>query len=75
MADDYQNGAQGAESKGARESLGKADALFCKLQKWLKLDYDSRGQTTWRREAREDFDFEVGEQLNEDESFGRRFAA
>ncbi|QHO75983.1 hypothetical protein ACH79_28615 [Bradyrhizobium sp. CCBAU 051011] len=30
----------------------------------MKADYNSKGQVNWRREAREDFDFEAGEQLN-----------
>jgi hypothetical protein len=44
-----------------------ADALFSKLKRLVKSDYDSKGQVNWRREAREDFDFEAGEQLNEDD--------
>ena len=33
----------------------------------VKADYNSKGQVNWRREAREDFDFEAGEQLNEED--------
>jgi hypothetical protein len=44
-----------------------ADALFDKLKGWIKLDYNSKGQVKWRKEAREDFDFEAGEQLSEDD--------
>ena len=51
-----------------REAGGKvkdADALFSKLKRNVKADYNSKGQVNWRREAREDF--EAGEQLNEDD--------
>ena len=37
---------------------------FSRLKKQVKADYNSTGQVNWRREAREDFDFEAGEQLN-----------
>lgn len=50
-------------SGSAAGNVGDADALFRKLKGWFKRDYDSEGQTRWRREAREDFDFEAGEQL------------
>lgn len=59
---DQDNDARGSES-AARKRVGDADALFRKLKGWFKRDYDSEGQTSWRREAREDFDFEAGEQL------------
>jgi hypothetical protein len=61
MADDYQNGAQGSGQSKDAGTVKDADALFSKLQKWFKLDYDSKGQTEWRREAREDFAFEAGD--------------
>jgi hypothetical protein len=44
-----------------------ADALFSKLKRNVKADYNSKGQVNWRKEAREDFDFDAGEQLNEDD--------
>ena len=50
--------------------LNDADALFCRLKKQVKADFNSKGQVNWRREAREDFDFEAGEQLSDD---ARRF--
>jgi hypothetical protein len=50
-----------------KETPSDADALFDKLKGWIKLDYNSKGQVNWRREAREDFDFEAGEQLTEDD--------
>lgn len=59
---DQDNDASGSES-AARKLAGDADAIFRKLKGWFKRDYDSEGQTRWRREAREDFDFEAGEQL------------
>ena len=33
----------------------------------MKAGYNSKGQVNWRREAREDFNFEAGEQLNEED--------
>ena len=50
-----------------REKLTDADALFSRLKKQVKADYNSKGQVNWRREAREDFDFEAGEQLSDDD--------
>jgi hypothetical protein len=44
-----------------------AEALFSKLKRNIKADYNSKGQVNWRKEAREDFDFDAGEQLNEDD--------
>ena len=51
------------------EASGKvkdADALFSRLKRRVKSDYNSKGQVAWRKEVREDFDF-AGEQLNEDD--------
>lgn len=56
-----------AQASEARKSVQDADAIFRKLKGWFKLDYDSEGQTRWRREAREDFAFEAGEQLTDDD--------
>jgi hypothetical protein len=42
MADAYQDGA----GSGSAEKPRDADALFSKLQKWFKADFDSKGQTT-----------------------------
>ena len=44
-----------------------ADALFSRLKRLVKSDDNSKGQVAWRKEAREDFDFDAGEQLNEDD--------
>jgi hypothetical protein len=44
-----------------------AEGLFKRLKRDVKADYTSKGQTKWRKEAREDFDFEAGEQLNEED--------
>jgi hypothetical protein len=63
-ADGYGGGEQGDEGK---ETPKDADALFDKLKCWIKLDYNSKGQVKWRKDAREDFDFEAGEQLSEDD--------
>lgn len=56
-----------ASASEARKSVQDADAIFRKLKGWLKLDYDSEGQTRWRRDAREDFAFEAGEHLTDDD--------
>jgi hypothetical protein len=61
LNDDSQSGT------GETETPKDADALFDKLKGWIKLDYNSKGQVKWRKEAREDFDFEAGEQLSEDD--------
>jgi hypothetical protein len=46
--------------------LNDAEALFGRLKRQVKADSNSKGRVNWRREAREDFDFEAGEQLNEE---------
>ena len=63
-------GRQGDKNAGeeVRETLGDAEALFSKLKQWIKGDYNSEGQVKWRREAREDFDLEADEQLNDEET-------
>jgi hypothetical protein len=58
---------QGSEKGEAKETPGSSDALFDKLKKWFKSDYDSMAQSNWRREAREDFAFEAGDQLSTDD--------
>ena len=60
-ADSYQGGSD------ARHKVNDAEALFRRLKRDVKADYNSKGQVNWRREAREDFDFEAGEQLNEED--------
>ncbi|MCA6114255.1 hypothetical protein J6524_04835 [Bradyrhizobium sp. WSM 1738] len=60
-ADSYQGGSD------AGEKVADAEALFSRLKRWVKTDRNSKGQVNWRREAREDFDFEAGEQLNEED--------
>jgi serine/threonine protein phosphatase PrpC len=52
---------------GAGEAVKDAEALLRRLKRDVKADYNSKGQVNWRREAREDFDFEAGEQLNEED--------
>jgi len=68
-ADSYQGGGEaGGDVDG--EGGGKvkdADALFSRLKRLVKSDYNSKGQVAWRKVAREDFDFDAGEQLNEED--------
>ena len=64
-ADSYQDGGEVDGEAGGK--LNDADALFSRLKKQVKADYHSKGQVNWRREAREDFDFEAGEQTNEED--------
>src|SRR4026208_40746 len=59
------NDADGHGGDEAGEAGKDAEALFRRLKREVKADYNSKGQVNWRREAREDFDFEAGEQLNE----------
>jgi len=40
----------------ASDAVKDADALFRRLKRDVKADYNSKGQVNWRREAREDFD-------------------
>jgi hypothetical protein len=42
-----------------------AEATFRKLQRWFRNSYEK--QSRWRTEAHEDFAFEAGDQLNEDD--------
>ena len=64
-ADGYQgSGEVDGEASG---TVKDADALFSKLKRFVKADHNSKGQVNWRREAREDFDFDAGEQLNEED--------
>ena len=37
----------------ARETIADAEALFSKLKKWIKSEYDRRGKSLGRRETRE----------------------
>ena len=60
-------GGYGQGEEDEREAPDDADQIFQKLQKWCKRDFNSKGQTAWRTAAREDFDFEAGEQLTEDD--------
>ncbi len=55
----------GETASGAEGAKPDQDALFLKLQKWCRSD--SEKQSKWRTEAKEDFGFGVGEQLNEDD--------
>ena len=52
-ADSYQGGGHAGDAK---EKLNDAEALFGRLKRQVKADYNSKGQVNWRREAREDFD-------------------
>jgi serine/threonine protein phosphatase PrpC len=61
------NDADGHGGGDAGEAVKDADALFTRLKSQVKADYNSKGQVNWRREAREDFDFEAGEQLNDED--------
>jgi hypothetical protein len=61
-ADGYQGGGNAGDE--AREAVGDAEALFSKLKRWIKADYNSKGKVNRRKEAREDFDFDAGDQLN-----------
>src|SRR5829696_1414450 len=64
-ADSYRGG--GEVDGEAGDKVKDADALFSKLKRNVKADYNSKGQVNWSKEAREDFDFDAGEQLNEDD--------
>ena len=55
-ADSYQGG--GSAGAEASDPVEDAEALFRKLKRFVKTDYNSKGQVNWRRETREDFDFE-----------------
>jgi hypothetical protein len=50
-ADGYQGGGNAGDE--AREAVGDAEALFSKLKRWIKTDYNSKGQVNRRKEARE----------------------
>lgn len=58
---------EGEAGRENREALNDAEAIFARLKRNFKRDYNSQGQTTWRKEAREDFAFEAGDQLNDDD--------
>ena len=64
-ADSNQGGGEAGDS--ASDKLKDAEAHVSQLKGGIKADYNSKGQVNWRREAREDFDFEAGEQLNEED--------
>jgi hypothetical protein len=55
------NDANGHGGGNADDAVKDADALFTRLKRDAKADQNSSGQVNWRREAREDFDFEAGE--------------
>lgn len=66
MADADNEKLDASEAEKPADALS-ADALFTKLSGWVKRDWGSEGQTKFRRDAAEDFDFEAGEQLSEDD--------
>jgi len=41
-ADSYQGGSEAGDK--TRETLNDADAFFSKLKRWVKADYNSKGQ-------------------------------
>jgi hypothetical protein len=43
------DGHGGGEADEAREKLTDADAIFLRLKKQVKADYNSKGQVNWRR--------------------------
>jgi len=47
----------------AKEEKGDQDALFRQLKGWFQADWDK--QSDWRKDAREDYDFDAGHQLSE----------
>jgi len=51
-----------------RAKSSTSGALFFRLKKQVKADYNSKGQVKWRKEAREDFDFDASGQLNEEDN-------
>ena len=65
------NDADGHGADAASDAVNDAEALFRRLKRDVKADYNSKGQVNWRKEAREDFDFDAGEQLNEIDLDGR----
>ena len=67
MLNDADGQGSGSAGEKASEPVKDAEALFRKLKRFVKADYNSKGQVNWRREAREDFDFDAGEQLNEED--------
>jgi hypothetical protein len=71
-AQDYDDGAKGSDAK---TSVRDADALESKLKGWFKADYNSKGQTTWRKEAREDYGFEAGDSPTTTRRFCKKPAA
>ncbi|MDE1814534.1 MAG: phage portal protein [Thaumarchaeota archaeon] len=56
-----------SDAAAKTEQPSSGEAIFKRLQGWVKADYGSEPQTHWRKEAREDFDFEAGEQLSQDD--------
>lgn len=64
---EYQTDESGTSETSDQKTIGDADALFLKLKRWFLADYNSHGQVNWRKEAHEDFAFEAGDQLTEDD--------
>ena len=60
MLNDADGQGSGYSGGQAREALNEAETLG-------QNRHNSKGQVNWRREAREHFDLEAGEQLNEDD--------
>ena len=54
MLNDADGQGGGYAGEEASEPVKDAEALFRKLKRFVKADYNSKGQVNWRREARED---------------------
>lgn len=62
---DGQDNKGGKDDSRDEKSPLDQDALFSKLQKWFKSDFEK--QSKWRTDAHEDFAFGSGDQLTEDD--------
>lgn len=67
MLNDANGQGSGYAGNEASEPVMDAESICRTLKRFVKTDYNSKGQANWRREAREDFDFEAGEPFNEDD--------
>lgn len=67
-------GQEGEAGRSNREAVTSAEALFARLRRNFKRDYNSHGQTKWREEAREDYAFDAGDQLKDEDKDALREA-